>query len=102
MGADEFIAAEEDAEWAKKNSRTLNLIVSTVSGADLPMSNYLQLLRAHGQFIQDGAPEEAIPRFNAFALLMKGAKIRRSSIGTPKKIREMLAFAAEKGLHPRI
>jgi alcohol dehydrogenase (NADP+) len=102
MGADEFIATGEDADWAKKNSRTLDLIVSTVSGADFPMSKYLQLLRTHGQFIQVGAPEEAIPGFNAFALLMKGAKIGGSSIGTPKQIREMLAFAAEKGIHPRI
>lgn len=52
MGADRFIATDEDDKWAKKNSRTLDLIVSTVSSPKMPISGYLQLLRTGGQFIQ--------------------------------------------------
>jgi D-arabinose 1-dehydrogenase-like Zn-dependent alcohol dehydrogenase len=52
MGADRFIATDEDEKWAKKNSRTLDLIISTVSSPKMPISGYLQLLRTNGQFIQ--------------------------------------------------
>jgi len=51
MGATKFIATNEEG-WAKKNSRSLDLIVSTVSSPKMPMSGYLQLLRTNGQFIQ--------------------------------------------------
>jgi alcohol dehydrogenase (NADP+) len=51
LGADRFIATNEDG-WAKKNSRSLDLIVSTVSSPDMPLSKYFQLLRTNGQFIQ--------------------------------------------------
>lgn len=51
MGATGFIATQEEG-WAKKNARSLDLIVSTVSSPDMPIAEYLQLLRTHGQFIQ--------------------------------------------------
>lgn len=86
MGATHFIATDEDAEWATKQARTLDLIVSTVSSPQMPLSGYLELLRTNGQFIQVGAPEEAIPSFNAFALIVKGARIGGSAIGSPAEI----------------
>lgn len=52
MGADKFIATDNDKDWAKKNSRSLDLIVSTVSSPNLPISQYFQLLRTNGVFIQ--------------------------------------------------
>lgn len=52
MGADKFIATDEDEDWAKKNARTLDLIVSTVSTPNMPLSEYFQMLRTNGQFIQ--------------------------------------------------
>jgi D-arabinose 1-dehydrogenase-like Zn-dependent alcohol dehydrogenase len=52
MGADKFIATDEDERWAKKNARTLDLIVSTVSSPKMPISQYFQLLSTNGQFIQ--------------------------------------------------
>lgn len=51
MGATKLIATQE-AGWSKKNARSLDLIVSTVSSPDMPLSQYLQLLKTHGQFIQ--------------------------------------------------
>jgi len=102
MGADHFIATDEDKDWAKKNERSLDLIVCTVSSPKMPIVQYLQLLRTNGQFIQVGAPEEAIPGFNMFALIAKGVKIGGSAIGSPKEIREMLDFAVKKNVHPFI
>lgn len=102
MGADRFIATDEDDKWAKKNSRSLDLIVSTVSSPKMPISSYLQLLRTNGQFIQVGAPEDAIPAFNIFSLIMKSAKIGGSAIGSPADIAEMLDFAVKHNIHPII
>lgn len=100
MGADEYIATSEDEKWEKKHSRSLDLIISTVSSPDMPLSGYLRLLRTNGQFIQVGAPEDKLPAIMAFALIAKGCKIGGSQIGSPKEIEEMLEFAAEKGVKP--
>lgn len=100
MGADEFIATSEDKDWATHHAQSLDLIVSTVSSPKMPLMEYLQLLRVNGQFIQVGAPEDAIPAFNAFALIAKSVKIGGSAIGSPSEIRHMLDLAAKKGIHP--
>ncbi|KAI9892107.1 MAG: hypothetical protein M1814_001813 [Vezdaea aestivalis] len=98
MGADEFIATDEDKDWATKNATSLDLIVSTVSSPKMPLARYLQLLRPFGNFIQVGAPEDSIPAFNAFALIAKGVKMGGSAIGAPNTIREMLALAVKKNV----
>ncbi len=72
MGATGFIATEEEG-WAKKNSRSLDLIVCTVSSPSMPLEKYLQLLRTNGQFIQVGAPEDKLPAFNVFAMIVSSA-----------------------------
>ncbi|PVI08088.1 GroES-like protein [Periconia macrospinosa] len=100
MGATEYIATSEDDKWATKHSRTIDLIISTVSAPDIPLSGYLRLLKTNGQFIQVGAPEDKLPAIMAFALIAKGCKIGGSQIGSPKEIEEMLKFAAEKGVKP--
>lgn len=102
MGATDFIATDEDENWARKNKLSLDLIVSTVSSPKMPIVKYLALLRIKGQFIQVGAPDDAIPGFNMFALIGKGAKIGGSSIGSPKDIAEMLNFAVKHNIHPYI
>lgn len=57
MGADEFIATDEDKDWAKEHALSLDLIVSTVSSPKMPLVDYLSLLKVGGTFIQVGAPE---------------------------------------------
>lgn len=102
LGADEYIATEEDQDWAKKHGRSLDLIVCTVSSPKLPLMDYLQLLRVRGTFIQVGAPEDSLPATNAFAYIGKGVKFGGSLIGSPKEIEQMLELAAKKGVHPWI
>jgi alcohol dehydrogenase (NADP+) len=98
MGADDFIATDEDKDWNKKHRGSLDLIISTVSSPDMPLARYLQLLRFGGTFVQIGAPEDKIPAFNAFILLSRRVSITGSSIGSPKQIRQMLDLFAEKGV----
>ncbi|KAI9644066.1 hypothetical protein NHQ30_007418 [Ciborinia camelliae] len=102
MGATKFIAADEDQDWAKKNSRSLDLIVCTVSSPKMPIAGYLRLLKTKGEFIQVGAPEDVIPALNMLAFIGKGVKLGGSAIGTPKEISEMLEFAAKNKIHPFI
>lgn len=98
MGATDFIATDEDPDWAKKHGDSLDIIVSTVSSPKLPLQQYLSLLRFNGVFCQVGAPEDPVPGFNAFALIAKRVKITGSLIGSPKEIKSMLDFFAEKGV----
>jgi alcohol dehydrogenase (NADP+) len=65
MGADVFIATEEEKDWPQKYAASLDLIVSTVSSPKMPLGAYLRLLKTRGQFIQIGAPEDKLPAFNA-------------------------------------
>lgn len=101
IGATKYIATSEEG-WHKKNARSLDLIVSTVSSPNMPLAKYLQLLSTHGQFIQVGAPEEPFPAFSAFALIGKGCKIGGSAIGSPADITEMLEFAVKHNVRPWI
>jgi alcohol dehydrogenase (NADP+) len=54
LGADQYIATDEDEDWAQKNYRTLDLIVSTVSSAKMPLQGYLRMLKVGGKFVQVG------------------------------------------------
>lgn len=102
MGADTFIATEEDKDWATHHANSLDLIVSTVSSPKMPLSGYLSLLKFEGTFIQVGAPEDNLPGFSAFSLLPKRCKIGGSMIGSPAEIEEMLALVVKKNLKPWI
>lgn len=102
MGADEYIATNDDKDWATHHARSLDLIVCTVSSPKMPLMEYLQLLRTKGTFVQVGAPEESLPDMTAFAFIAKGVSFGGSMIGPPWQIEEMLNFAAEKGVHPWI
>lgn len=100
MGADGFIATNDDKEWSTHHARSLDLIVSTVSSPNMPLEEYLTLLRTNGQFIQVGAPEDKMPAFAAFSLIAKGVKIGGSAIGAPAEIEEMLELTAKKWIKP--
>ena len=102
LGADEYIATGEDEGWEEKNARSLDLIVSTVSSAKMPLTGYLKLLKVYGTFIQVGAPDGGeLPPINAFTLIGNGIKVGGSAIGSAStEIPEMLQLAADKKIKP--
>lgn len=103
LGADRYIATDDDEDWAKKNTKSLDLIVCTVSSAKMPMDSYLQLLVTGGTLIQVGAPDGGeLPPISAFTLIFGGVNIGGSAIGPPQRIEEMLKFAEEKKILPWI
>ncbi|KAH6621659.1 chaperonin 10-like protein [Chaetomium sp. MPI-SDFR-AT-0129] len=96
MGADDFIATEEDPAWAKKHASTLDVIVCTVSSSSMPLMQYLSLLRFDGTFVQVGAPEDGLPTIQQFPFILKRLKLTGSLVGSPGEIREMLQLAADQ------
>ncbi|RAH45271.1 NAD(P)-dependent alcohol dehydrogenase [Aspergillus aculeatinus CBS 121060] len=98
LGADAYIATDEDSEWAQKNSRSLDLIISTVSSSKMPITDYVQLLDRDGAFVQLGVPEDGSLSIPAPALIFKRVKFSGSLIGSPSEIGEMLQLAAEKNV----
>lgn len=87
MGADDFIATNEDPDWSQHHARSLDLIISTVSSAHMPLESYLNMLRSNGAFIQVGAPEEYLPSFSVFSLIAKGVTMGGSAMGSPAEIK---------------
>lgn len=103
LGADAYIATADDKDWAKTNARSIDLIISTVSNSDMPLEQYLGLLKANGTFIQVGAPDGGnLPPISAFTLIIAGIKVGGSAIGPPSDVRDMLQLAVEKNVQPWI
>ncbi|KAK4097323.1 GroES-like protein [Parathielavia hyrcaniae] len=100
LGADDFIATGEDADWDTKHASTLDIIICTVSSSSMPLMQYLSLLRFDGTFVQLGAPDEGLPTIVQFPLLFKRLKITGSAIGAPSVIMEMLQFAVDQKVKP--
>ncbi|KAA8646673.1 NAD(P)-dependent alcohol dehydrogenase [Aspergillus tanneri] len=74
LGANTYIATDDNINWAKNNSRSLDLIISTVSSSKMPIVDYISLLKP-------------------MALLFNSASQR--TVLSPE-ICEMLQLAAEK------
>ena len=66
------------------------------------MSEYLSLLRLDGVFVQVGNPDDGPFQVPAPALIMGRKNLQGSLIGSPGEIKEMLNFAAEKKVKPRV
>jgi len=100
MGADGFVATDEEEGWERKHASSLDLIVCTVSSTSMPLMKYLSLLRLDGTFVQVGAPDDGLPPIQQSPLIFKRLKITGSLIGSPGEIREMLQLAVEKDVRP--
>jgi len=87
MGATTFISTGSNpSEAVKPHRRSLDLIISTssmsvptsrsssadiVDQADMPLADYLSLLRPGGHFVTVGAPEtDSIPKISPFVFIM--------------------------------
>ncbi|GAB1192614.1 hypothetical protein APSETT444_001807 [Aspergillus pseudonomiae] len=82
LGADEYVATEEDVDWAAAHKMTLDLLICTVSSSQI------------------GLPEDKFPPFRAGLLASRSAKVAGSFIGAPHEIREMLQLAVDKSVVP--
>ncbi|KAL8286163.1 hypothetical protein RQP46_004651 [Phenoliferia psychrophenolica] len=103
MGATRFIATHSGGDDDfKPYKRSLDLIVCTTNDVNMPLLGYLSLLKPGGNLILVGAPEEPLPSFPAFPLIMNNVHIGGSAIGAPSVIKEMLELAAKENVQPWI
>jgi alcohol dehydrogenase (NADP+) len=101
LGADEYIATDDDENWSQRHRRTLDLIVCTVSSEHMPLSAYMDMLKVDGTFVQVGAPDGGkLPPISAFQLIGNRIRIGGSNIGSPVEIAEMLQLAVDKKIKP--
>ncbi|KAH7133373.1 chaperonin 10-like protein [Dactylonectria estremocensis] len=99
LGADEYVATEDDEDWAKKHASTLDLIICTVSSPKMPLQEYFDMLALNGTLVQVGIPEEPIP-LSAWALVPQRRRLVGSLVGSPKEIEELFQLAADKQIVP--
>lgn len=99
LGADQYFATNDPATFAELAGH-FDLILNTVS-ANLPVDAYLSLLRVDGTLVNVGAPAE-LDKYHVFSLIMGRRSIAGSLVGGIRETQEMLDFAAEHGIEPKI
>lgn len=96
MGADEYIATEDDKDWSTTHNNKFDLLISTVSAPDPRLSQYLWLLKRDGVFVQVGNPGEAGLSMSVWPIFMRRLTVTGSIIGSPSEMKELLQLAADK------
>ncbi|WP_249598191.1 NAD(P)-dependent alcohol dehydrogenase [Peribacillus frigoritolerans] len=99
FGADHYFATSDPTTFTELADR-FDLILNTVS-ANLNVNAYLSLLRVDGSLVNVGAPAEP-DQYNVFSLLIGRRSIAGSLVGGIRETQEMLDFAAQHGIAPKI
>ncbi|NHN35663.1 NAD(P)-dependent alcohol dehydrogenase, partial [Paenibacillus agricola] len=99
FGADHYFATNDPATFTTLAGR-FDLILNTVS-ANIDVDAYLSLLRVDGTLVNVGAPAEP-SQYNVFSLILSRRSIAGSLVGGIPETQEMLDFAAQHGIAPKI
>ncbi|KAH8200212.1 hypothetical protein TruAng_005604 [Truncatella angustata] len=102
LGADNYIATDDEKDWVQKHFRSLDLIISTVASSKVPINDYMQLLKKKGTFVQVGIPEDGPFPIAGPSVVFGQKKFTGSLIGSPKNLREMLELVAKNNLRGMI
>lgn len=100
LGADRFVLTKSPEAFTE-NAMYFDLIINTVSSADLEMANYFSLLKLDGTLVSVGAPDKPLS-VNVFPLILMRRSFAGSAIGGIKETQEMLDFCAKHGITPEI
>lgn len=100
FGAHHFINTKEAGVF-EKYAGTFDLIINTVSSADLDMAAYFGLLKLDGTLVNVGAPDKPLS-INVFPLIMRRRNFSGSLIGGIRETQEMLNFCAKNNIAPEI
>ncbi|MHA6166588.1 NAD(P)-dependent alcohol dehydrogenase [Bacillus mojavensis] len=99
LGADHYYATSNQATFTELAGR-FDVILNTVS-ANLDVDAYLSLLRIDGTLVNVGAPAEP-DKYSVFSLIMGRRSLAGSLVGGIPETQEMLDFAAQQGIAPKI
>lgn len=100
LGAKNFLLTKSK-EVFQQNALSFDLIINTVSSADLDMGSYFNLLKKDGAMVSVGAPEKPLS-IHPFSLIMMRRSYAGSLIGSIKETQEMLDFCAKHNIAPEI
>ena len=100
FGAHKFLNSKNTDEF-QSFAEYFDLIINTVSSADLDMAVYFELLKLDGTLVNVGAPDKPLA-VNVFSLIMKRRSFAGSLIGGIKETQEMLDFCAIHNITPEI
>ncbi|MGQ8922651.1 NAD(P)-dependent alcohol dehydrogenase [Bacillus halotolerans] len=99
LGADHYYATSNQATFTELAGR-FDVILNTVS-ANLDVDAYLSMLRIDGTLVNVGAPAEP-DKYSVFSLIMGRRSLAGSLVGGIPETQEMLDFAAQHGIAPKI
>lgn len=100
MGADDFVATN-DPKNLQKYAGYFDLIINTVSSADIDLHLYFGLLKLDATLVAIGAPDKPFT-INPFPLIMMRRNFAGSVIGSIKETQEMLDFCGKHNIAPEI
>lgn len=96
LGAEEFYDLS-DPESQKKADSSVDVLLLTAYGADMPYDMYLSLVKNFGTFIMVGSPE-GTATFHPTLLMGKGISWVGSLIGSLQDTKDMLELTSKKGI----
>ncbi|MFB5265668.1 NAD(P)-dependent alcohol dehydrogenase [Paenibacillus enshidis] len=99
FGADHFYTTSDPATF-KELAGHFDIIINTVS-ANIDVDAYLSLLEVDGSLVTVGLPSKP-EQYNIFSLYAGRRSITASNVGGMRETQEMLDFAAEHGIAPKI
>ncbi len=99
LGASHYYATSDELTF-EELANSFDLIINTVS-ANLPIDDYLQLLRLDGTLVNVGAPAEPVS-LRVSNLIGHRRSFAGSAIGGIRETQEMLDFCSEHNIRPQI
>jgi uncharacterized zinc-type alcohol dehydrogenase-like protein len=100
MGAHHFLSTHDKSVF-REYAGTFDLIINTVSSADIDMASYFGLLKLDATLVSVGAPDKPLT-FHPISLIMMRRNYAGSVIGSIKETQEMLDFCAKHNITPEI
>jgi uncharacterized zinc-type alcohol dehydrogenase-like protein len=96
LGADQYFNTSEEGTL-EQLEKTFDLIINTVSSAEMDINGYIKALKVDGTIVNVGAPADPVS-VDIFALIGARRSWAGSPIGGIKETQEMLNFCAEHGI----
>ncbi len=100
MGAHNFVTTK-NPENLKKYANYFDLIINTVSSAEIDLHAYFNLLKLDATLVALGVPDKPYS-ISPFPLILMRRNYSGSVIGSIKETQEMLDFCAQHNIAPEI
>jgi uncharacterized zinc-type alcohol dehydrogenase-like protein len=100
IGAHHFLSTHDKSIF-QSHANSFDLIINTVSSADLAMHEYFGLLKLDATLVSVGAPDKPLS-ISPFPLILMRRNYAGSVIGSIKETQEMLDFCSKHNVTPEI